>query len=144
MGRRVRRVVRRTVRRIWRETERAVRRSWRESERVWRDVGDVVGAVPVVGDVIGATGLVETPLMKEQERLEEQEKRRQEELERQRREQEAEEAWAKEQAKYSQNIMGTQQGLSSAYNSSTDLANVLTGSDDETDDDILKKFLKKK
>lgn len=140
MGRRIRRVTRRVIRTV----ERAVRETVRGVERVARVAGDVIGATPVVGDIIGATGLVETPLMKEQEKLEEQEKRRQEELERQRREQEAEEAWAKEQAKYSQNIMGTQQGLSSAYNSSTDLANVLTGSDDETDDDILKKFLKKK
>lgn len=120
------------------------RRIRRIARSVARTAGDVIGATPVLGDIVGATGLVETPEMKQQKELEEQEKAKQAELERQQREQEAEEAWANEQAKYSQNIMGTQQGLSSAYGSSTNLTNVLTGSDDETDDsDILKKMLKK-
>lgn len=127
-----------------RRISRAVRRVTRGVERAVRGVGGVIGSVPVVGDVLGATGLVETPLMKQQEELEEQEKRRQEELARMQREQEAEEAWAKEQAKYSQNIMGTQQKGMGTYSSSTDLSTVLTGEDTDNEDELLKRMLKKK
>lgn len=126
--------LRRFVRRAFRGVERTVRRIGREVEHVGRDIGSGLGAVPVVGEVLGSTGLVETPAMKQAQMVEDQEKKQQALLDKQKQEQMAEERWQKEQAQMSGMIQGTQTGNN--YN----FANAL--SDEMEDEDQLKKFLK--
>lgn len=129
---------------IGRRVRRAIRRIGRIVERGGRLVGDVTGSIPVVGDVLGATGLVETPLQKQMDKKEEDEKKQQEALNKQIRDQQLEEKWAKEQTQASQQIMGTQQkGITG--DGGTDLTTVLSGDIGvEDEEDILKRMIKKR
>lgn len=129
---------------IGRRLRRMVRRAFREVENVGRSVGDAVGSIPVVGDVLGSTGLVETPLQRQQDELERQERERQEQINKAERDREAEERWAKEQGKISQDIMGTQQKRIGNSSMGTDLTTVLSGDSSEDEDDLLKRMLKRK
>lgn len=139
MGRRVRRMVRRATR----EVERTVRRATREVGNITESV---LGSVPIVGDVLGGAGLLETPGMKatEQEikRAEEQQAR----LDKMASDQRAEEEWTKQQQQ-AQAQIGQTQLDSNTGGLGTGAVAGLEGEDVETVDgseDKLKKLLKKK
>lgn len=130
--------------------KKAFKKATKSVSKVVKEIGgvteSVLGSVPIVGDVLGGAGLLETPGMKateqEMKRAEEQQAR----LDKMASDQRAEEEWTKQQQQ-AQAQIGQTQLDSKIGGLGTGAVTGLEGEDVETVDgseDKLKKLLKKK